>query len=82
MKRNPIKLERPERFSEIPEIVPEKIDKAIEEAANRLEAMLQRNGMLFPASGATDYKYTEYGENKNWVAGMYVGCFWLAYQMT
>ncbi len=82
MKREPIKLNNPEKFSAVPKIAPEKIDRAIEEAADRLEAMLKRNGLLFPANAATDFKYTEYGENRNWVGGMYTGCFWLAYQLT
>ncbi len=82
MKREPIKLKNPERFSAIPEISPEKIDKAIKEAADRLEAMGKRHGLDFPANCATDFEYKEYKKNKNWVAGMHAGCYWLAYLLT
>ena len=81
MKRHPITLERPERFSDVPVISREKIDRAIAVAAERLERMGTRHGLDFPGTSASDMKY-QYGPNNNWGCGMYVGCYWLAWQLT
>ena len=38
-------------------------------------------GMDFPGTCSKEYKYVR-AENKNWVGGMYTGCYWLAYELT
>ena len=81
MKRNVITLERPERFETVPKIDPEKIDKAIATAAERLKRMGERHGTDFPGNWAINNQY-EYQHNRNWVGGMYTGCYWLAWQLT
>ncbi len=75
MKRDPIKLNNPEKYATVPVIAPEKIDKAIAEALARLEKMGRKNGVTFP--GRTLYSQYRYGPNNNWVHGMYAGCYWL-----
>ncbi len=82
MKRDPIKLNNPEKYSTIPVIPAEKIDKAIEQAAARLERMGKKNGITFPSAGAYDSQYVFTPVNSNWVHGMYAGCFWLAFLLT
>ena len=81
MKRNPITLDRPERFSEVPTISPEKIENAIKVATERLEKMGQKHGTDFPGTTAYYMQY-KYGPNNNWGCGMYTGCYWLAWQLT
>ena len=81
MKRKTITLDRPERFATIPTISKEKLDKAIEQAVARLEKMGQKHGLDFPGCWSVDFKY-DYKHNRNWVGGMYAGCYWLAYQLT
>ncbi len=76
MKRDPIKLNNPEKYATVPTIAPEKIDKAIEVALARLERMGRKNGVAFPIR--TLYSQYLYGPNKNWVHGMYAGCYHLA----
>ncbi len=78
MKRDPIKLNNPEKFSTVPVIAPEKIDKAIEVAVERLKKMGEKHGLTFPGACAYNSQYI-YSENNNWVTGMYTGCFWLAF---
>ena len=76
-----IKLQNPERFSK-PHVIPkEKLEKALKIACERLARMAKEHGVTFPNAFSTDYRYT-FHENKNWVDGMYTGCFWLAYKLT
>ena len=81
MKRNDITLDHPERFATVPVIAKEKLDAAIEKATSKLALMAERNGTQFPGCWSVNFKY-EYAHNRNWVDGMYAGCFWLAYQLT
>ena len=81
MKRNPIKLNNPEKYEKIPVIAPEKIDKAIDEACARLEKMGRKNGLFFP-TGVYYNQFAFSPENKNWVHGMYAGSYWLAHMLT
>ena len=81
MKRKNITLDRPERFSKIPVISKEKLDRAIAQATERLEAMAIKHGTDFPGNWSINFQY-DYAHNRNWVGGMYTGCFWLAYQLT
>jgi len=74
-------LQNPERFAH-PHIISEsKLRKAVSEAADRLAKMAKAHPGEFPSNWATDFQYT-WAENKNWVAGMYTGCYWLAYELT
>ena len=81
MKRKNITLDHPERFATIPVIPKEKLDKAIAQACDRLEKMGQKHGLDFPGNWSVNFQY-EYAHNRNWVGGMYTGCYWLAYQLT
>ena len=81
MKRIDIKLDRPERFAEVPKISDEKIALAIEKACEKLKKMGEKHGDKFPGNWAVHSQY-EYAHNRNWVGGMYTGCYWLAYQLT
>ena len=77
MKRDPIKLNNPEKYATVPVIAPEKIDKAIETALKRLDRMGRKYGMKFPGTAAYNSQYL-WGANKNWGCGMYAGCYWTA----
>ena len=81
MKRQNITLDKPERFATVPTISKEKIEKAIAQATERLERMGKKHGLDFPGNWAV-YNQYEYAHNRNWVGGMYTGCYWLAYQLT
>ena len=81
MKRKNITLDHPERFAKVPEIPKEKLDKAIAQACERLKKMGEKHGEDFPSCWSIDFKY-DYKHNRNWVGGMYAGCYWLAYQLT
>ena len=74
-------LENPERFAKPHEISMAKLTSAAEKACDRLANMAKAHYGLFPSNWSTDFNYT-WDRNKNWVAGMYTGCFWLAYQLT
>ena len=74
MKRDPIKLNNPEKYATVPVIAPEKIDKAIETALKRLDRMGRKYGMKFPGTAAYNSQYL-WGANKNWGCGMYAGCY-------
>ena len=76
-----IKLLNPERFSKPHVISKEKLTSAISEAADRLEIMGKEHGVDFPSCWSINYKY-DYAHNRNWVGGMYTGCYWLAYELT
>ena len=81
MKRKNIVLEKPERFATVPVISKEKIDKAIAQATERLEKMAAKHGTDFPGCWSINFQY-DFAHNRNWVGGMYTGCYWLAYQLT
>jgi len=87
MKRNPITLNAPERFSGKHVIPKAKLEAAAKAATDKLKAKIlaymQENeiGKDFPGTCSVDYKYVR-GENKNWECGMYSGCYWLAYELT
>ena len=81
MKRKNIVLEKPERFATVPVISKEKIDKAIAQATERLEKMATKHGTDFPGCWSINFQY-DFAHNRNWVGGMYAGCYWLAYQLT
>ena len=81
MVKNDIILENPERFSKAREIPREKLIKAVEKAADKLEMLSKKYGVAFPGTCSQNYKYI-CGPNNNWECGMYTGCYWLAYELT
>ena len=74
-------LDRPERFNKPHVIDRAKLEAAAKAACAKLKARVRRDGLGFPLSCDDSFKYAQV-ENKNWVSGMYTGCFWLAYQLT
>lgn len=76
-----ILLQNPERFKEPHEISRTKLEKAAWQACERLAYMAKAHYGLFPSNWSTNFLYT-WDKNKNWVSGMYTGCYWLAYQLT
>ena len=76
-----IVLNNPERFEKIPEIKKEKLISAAEKATDKLEAFAKKNPCAFPGTCSNNFKY-QCAENNNWEAGMYTGCYWLAYELT
>ncbi|MBE6645186.1 MAG: glucuronyl hydrolase [Ruminococcaceae bacterium] len=76
-----ITLNNPERFTKVPEISKNKLIKAAEKATDKLEALAKKYVDGFPAPCSVDYKYV-CDINKNWVGGMYTGCYWRAYEIT
>ena len=76
-----ISLNNRDRFSVSHKIDKSKLETAAKVACAKLKARVEKEGMGFPLSCSSNYKYCQ-GENKSWVSGMYTGCFWLAYQLT
>ena len=76
-----IMLKNSERFEKPHYISREKLIRAAERATNKLEALSKKCGDGFPRACSFDYKYIP-DENKDWVGGLYTGCFWLAYEIT
>ena len=76
-----ITLNNKERFQKPCEIPREKLIRAAEKATDKLEQLAKKYGVAFPTTRSIEYKYV-CGENNNWEAGMYTGCYWLAYQLT
>ncbi len=76
-----IVLNNPERFNTPYVISKDKLVKAAEKATDKLEMLARKYGTDFPDPCSVDYKYP-CSPNKNWVAGMYTGCYWRAYEIT
>jgi len=76
-----ITLTNPERFSKPHVIAKDKLVNAVSEAADRLEKMAKEHELTFPGNWSVNFKY-EYDRNRNWVGGMYTGCYWRAYELT
>ena len=76
-----IELKNPERFTKTHTISGEKLVRAAEDACERLRKMAMAHPGQFPGTWPTDFKF-RWGENNNWVTGMYTGCYWLAYELT
>jgi unsaturated chondroitin disaccharide hydrolase len=74
-------LNRPERFAKPHEISREKLIKAAEAACDKLEENTKKYGIAFPDTRSIEYKYV-CGENRNWEAGMFTGCYWRAWELT
>lgn len=80
LKRN-ITLLKPERFAAPHPIAPEKIDRAIEKALEKIEKNIKAWGDGFVGTYTTGYKYP-IGENNNWVCGMHTGLYLLAWELS
>ena len=74
-------LENPERFTGEYTISKEKLTKAIEKAADKLESQIPRFKEGFAATCSVNYKYPK-TVNNNWICGMHTGTFLLAYELT
>ena len=81
MVKEQITLERPQRFSTPHVIDRAKLEAAAKAACDKLKARVEKEGMGFPGTYSKNFKYDQ-GPNSHWEAGMYTGCFWLAYQIT
>ena len=77
-----ITLQNRERFEKDYSLDKAKLIHAVEVAADKLEARAKAHGDEIPYSSTIDFKYHSFGINKDWTAGMYTGCFWLAYELT
>ena len=76
-----ITLNNPERFAKPHTISREKLIKAAEAACDKLEENTKKYGIAFPDTRSIKYKYV-CGENRNWEAGMFTGCYWRAWELT
>ena len=76
-----ITLLRPERFAKPHTISRDKLVRAAEAACDKLEELAKKYGVAFPGTRSIEFKYV-CDENKNWEAGMYTGCYWLAYRIS
>ena len=76
-----ITLNNPERFAKPHTISKDKLINAASVAADKLEKMAKEHDLDFPGNWSVNYKY-EYAHNRNWVGGMYTGCYWRAYELT
>ena len=77
-----ITLNAPERFSGEYELSRAKLDRAIEVATDKLRVRHKEHGDEIPYSSTEGYRYHDFGTLNDWTAGMYTGCYWLAYQLT
>ena len=71
-----------ERFQKEFTLDKAKLVHAVEVAADKLEARYKAHGTQIPYSSTENFKYHDFGINKDWTAGLYSGCFWLAYELT
>lgn len=71
----------PERFKTEYTIDRLKLQRAAQAATAKLLAIAEEANGQFPKTSSEDYQYV-YGENNNWTAGMYMGSYLMAYQLT
>ena len=77
-----IVLNDPEKYATLPNVNKAKIEAAAEAAVNKLEERTKRLGLDgYPWMCSKNYRY-ELRPNNDWQHGMYVGCNWLAYELT
>ena len=74
-------IDVPDRFKVAYTIDREKLENAAAAATEKLYKLYEEGGVNFPATSSTNYQYT-YGQNNNWTAGMYMGSYLMAYQLT
>lgn len=71
----------PERFKTAYTIDSAKLEAAAAAATEKLYTLYEEGGVNVPATSSTNYQYV-YGQNNNWTAGMYMGSYLMAYQLT
>ena len=81
MQKRNIALVNPERFAAPHIIAPEKIDRAIEKALDKVEQNIAQWKDGFVGTYTTGFRYP-IGENNNWVCGMHTGVYLLAYELS
>ncbi|MBQ7363369.1 MAG: glycoside hydrolase family 88 protein [Clostridia bacterium] len=75
-------LNNPKKYSNIPEISKNKLERAAEAVVDKLEERNRRFGLdSYPWMCSQNYKYLP-RPNNDWQHGMYSGCNWLAYELT
>lgn len=74
-------LEHPERFSETYVISKDKLERAAQNALDKLEKDIPNWTESFARTNSVDFKYVP-GPNDNWECGMQTGIYWLAYEMS
>ncbi len=74
-------LNNPERFLKKAVIPKEKLEKAIENAVNKLEKQIEMYGADTFLERSINFKYRHI-PNNNWVCGMQTGTYLLAYELT
>ena len=75
-------LNAPERWAKPHKIDEKKLRAAADAACAKLKSTTLKAGVTaFPSSCSVNYKYPRL-RNDNWEAGLYTGCFWLAYMLT
>ena len=77
-----ITLNAPERFTGEFELDRSKLDRAIRVATDKLKVRQKEHGDQIPYSSTEGYRYQKFGTLNDWTAGMYTGCYWLAYELT
>lgn len=76
-----VKLDTPSRFEAKHTISRQKLENAISDALDKVDALYDKMGDGFVVSSSRGLKYP-IGTNDNWVCGMYAGLFLLAYEFT
>ena len=71
----------PDRFKVEYTIDNAKLEAAAAAATEKLYTLYEEAGIQIPKTSSTDYQYV-YGANDNWTAGMYMGSYLMAYQIT
>jgi unsaturated chondroitin disaccharide hydrolase len=76
-----IKIERAERFNNVPPVTKEELDRAFEFVLSRVDRNMDEFVNDFPkdASEGNVYAHTA---NSNWTTGFWPGMIWLAYDLT
>lgn len=74
-------IDVPDRFKVAYTIDDAKLKAAAAAATEKLYALYEEAGIQIPKTSSTDYQYV-YGANDNWTAGMYMGSYLMAYQIT
>jgi unsaturated chondroitin disaccharide hydrolase len=77
-----IVLNNPEKYASIPMLDKAKLMAAAEKACDKLEMRTKSFGLdNYPGMCSKNYKYFPV-PNSGWQHGMYMGCNWLAYELT
>lgn len=81
MNRGNLTLTNPERYTQVVEISRSKLEKAIEQATNKLAVKIDIYADNFVGAASKNFRY-ELRPNDNWETGMHTGTFLLAYELT